>query len=225
MRKKLILLAAGAQVALAIAILPAAASAGEFTTDCEVGASCAYSVQSTGAIVFAGETGETTSCTSLTGAGTLTSGSSTGSVQLTFHGCKELATPFTFACTTPGQSSGTVKSNVMVTHNVYIEPNKTTPGGLVANSLLTFSCGGVNRRFTGNVLGHIENPACNTFQSHHTIVFEKLIEGRQKFTQITTTGTIFELLKNNDAGGVEETVSVDGTAHLTYSSNKAKLTC
>jgi hypothetical protein len=109
---------------------------------------------------------------------------------------------------------------------IYLEPEKTTPGVLMTGVNVTFNCAGFSRKLvTGNVIGHIENPNCGTFQASHSISFEKSSNGVQKYMQITTAGEKFDLISNNDEGGSYLTSSQTGTGTLTYTNNRVKLTC
>src|SRR5215213_3728141 len=87
MRKKLMLLAAGALAALAFAAVPTVASAGEFTATCGSGATCTGTVLGTGKAEFNDTIGLGVECANTAGTTSQTSGSSTGSVELTFTGC------------------------------------------------------------------------------------------------------------------------------------------
>jgi len=224
MKHKLMLLAVGALAALAFAALPAVATAGEFAADCETGASCTATVEG-GAAELVNSAGEGISCTAVSGTASVTSGSSTGSVKLAFTGCRENVTIFHFSCTNTA-TSGKIETNTLTSHNIYIEPNASTPGVLLTGVNVTFSCAGfANKTVTGSIIGHIENPQCGTFAASHSITFEKSANGVQKYMQVTTSGEKFDLISNNDNGGEYLTSSQTGTGTLKYNSNKVKLTC
>jgi hypothetical protein len=226
MSKKLMLLAAGALTALAFAALPAVASAGEVTADCSSGATCKAEVS--GAASALGNTsGETISCTSVTGSASFTSGTSTGTSSLTFHGCRETATFFKFSCNSVGQPSQTITTGSLVAHLIYLDDAKTKVGLLITNVSVTFTCAGFSdKTVTGNVIGQITNPNCGKASTSHKVKFEQTAHGAQEFTQTTGTGTIFDLTSNNDAGGAYLTSSQKGEGTLSYIEGKtATLTC
>ncbi len=226
MSKKLMLLAAGALAALAFAALPAVASAGEFKADCSAGATCNATVAG-GAASLGNTSGETISCTSVSGTASFTSGTSTGTSSLTFHGCRETATFFKFSCNSVGQPSQTITTGSLVAHLVYLNDARTQVGLLITNVNVTFTCAGFSdKTVTGNVLGQITNPECGKAKASHKAVFGATAHGQQAFKQVTGTGTIFDLTSNNDAGGAYSTSSQIGEGTLTYTEGKtATLTC
>ncbi len=230
MSRKLMLLSAGALCALTFAIFTAGASAGEFTADCSAGSTCAATVKSTTGegkppIQLENTSGEKIACTSVSGTASLTSGTSTGTTRLLFHGCQEQVTIFKFACTNTA-TSGTITTNTLTSHLIYIDEAKAMPGVLLTGVNVTFSCAGFsNKTVTGNIIGWIQNPICKSPATGHTVSFEGFLPGNQKYDQVTSTGTIFDLTSNNDAGGAYRTSSQSGTAHVTYSSGTVTLTC
>jgi hypothetical protein len=224
MNKKLMLLAAGVLSALAFAALPAVASAGEFTATCGAGATCAGTIEGTGNTQFTDTTGLAVTCTQTTGTTSQTSGSPTGSAQFLFHGCSAIPGE----CHSTGQPAGTITTNAMVTHLIYIDPNKTTPGVLLTSANVTFTCPGVfpiTKTVTGNIIGHITNPECGVARTNHTTTFSKTGAGQQTFKQVTTTGTIFDLVSTNDAGGNNLTSAQTGEGHITYTGTTVKFNC
>jgi hypothetical protein len=226
MNKKLMLLAAGALAALAFAALPAVASAGEYTADCESGTQCQAAITG-GAAALGNTNGETVSCTSVVGTNTTTSGTSTGHIELTFRGCKETVTFFRFSCNNSALPSGELKTNRMTYHIVNLESAENkTPGVVITGANVTFNCAGAFlKTVTGDIVGHIENPNCGNFQSATNVVFEATQHGQQKYTQITTGGSIFDLISNNDTG-TYLTSSQTGTGTLTAEGgNNVKITC
>jgi hypothetical protein len=218
MSKKMMLLAAGVLAALAFTALPSIASAGEFNATCSSGATCTGTVQSTGHATLESSGGLQVTCTSVTGSTSQTNNSSTGSANLVFHGCTESV--FGTSCGT----GGTITANSMVSHLVYLEHDKSVKGILLTNANVTFSCFGgfVKKTVTGSIIGEIENPSCGVAKTHHTINFEAgATTGSQKWTKITTTGTVYDLISNNHAGGAYETSSQTGTAHINYNEGKS----
>src|SRR5690348_9446970 len=113
MSKKLMLLAAGVLAALAFSALPSVAAAGEFTADCGSGATCAGTVESTG-ITTLSTSSLGIKCSSTTGTTSQTSGSSTGSVQLLFHGCED---EFQFGTCKNTATAGDITTNQMVSQD------------------------------------------------------------------------------------------------------------
>jgi hypothetical protein len=229
MSKKLMLLVAGVLSALALTALPSVASAGEPTLHC-TSLPCTYTVAG-GVFEFSTTGGSTIKCTSVTGTGNQTALSgTTGSVTLTFHECREQVTGFGFSCTGKEQPARTIKTNSLVTHNIFIEPKvqvpNGTPGVLWTNTNLTYTCAGFqNFTDTGAVIGHTENPQCNTATKTYKLEFAVVGHGHQKFTTVTTTGLPFDMAVNNDTvSGAYETEAMKGTLTLTYNQN-VTLTC
>jgi len=139
-------------------------------------------------------------CTDYTAAGEITS-ATTGSIETSFGGCKA---PGGIACTSPGQPSGTIKFAKSVFHLVYLTDAKTMPGVLV-----TPPTGGVftTTACTGEIkgsgyMGQLEwpAPACGAKSTTFSFVYEVDAEGKQKYRQVTGTGTSYSLL----AGGSTE---------------------
>lgn len=228
MNKKLMLLAAAALAALAFAVLPVVASAGEFEHHCKSGNNCTALITG-GAAELENDGTESISCTSVTGNATLTTTTSTGHVVLTFHGCRETETIFKFSCTSAGQPSGTIKTNTLTSHNVYLKPNKVTPALLLTGVNVTFTCAGgfSQKTVTGEVLGHIEIPNCNTYQKHHTVIFERsaTVHGTQKYETVTEAAPERDLTSGPHASDTT-TSSQEGTGHITYQNgDEVNLTC
>jgi hypothetical protein len=226
MNKKLMAIAVGVLSALAFTVLPMAASAGEFTADCKTGAECSGTVAA-GAIALSNTAGETITCSSATGTATLTSGTSTGTVNLTAHGCKETVTIFKFACNGVGQPAGTINTGNLVGHGIYVDPNKSIPGILITNVNMTFVCAGfVSKTVTGNIIGADPTPECGVFKKSESGELKTTAHGQQQYKQVTTAGTVFDLISSNDAGGAYLTSALTGTATITATGgNEVKATC
>lgn len=226
MSKKLMLLAAGALTALAFAALPAVASAGEFPIHCAspVNGNCNSNVTG-GTAELNNTNNEGVHCTSVSGTASTVNNGSTGTAQLTFHGC----TAFGFSCNSTGQPSNTIKTNVMNSRLVYIDPGETTPGVTLSGINVTFSCAGglVRKTVTGSIIGHFEDESkkCGQTVASMAVQFEKTINGHQKWNQVTTSGPIDDLISNNDAGGAYVTSSQTGTGTLTSTTGLTALTC
>jgi hypothetical protein len=236
MSKKLMLLAAGALTALAFAALPAVASAGTYNVDCEGGApTCGGTITSNPAVLIELEddAGVKIRCTSTTGSFSATNATSTGSAELVFKGCTE-QTFDAFKCNNTGVA-GEIKTNKLTSDLINIDPSPaTTPGILLTGINVTFTCAGfVNKTVTGNIIGHIENgapggTACDTiFDKTTSISFEKIGVGQQKFKQVTTTGTMFDLISGDHTSGAKTdatTSSQTGTGILNWTTS-ARITC
>jgi hypothetical protein len=194
MSKKLMLLAAGALIVLAFAALPAVASAGEFEAHCINGAAkCEGTITSTTEATLTTDSGavaEKLRCTGPTsGTATQTSTSSTGTLQLVFTGCKDEV--FGAAC--QNGAAGVITTNVMTSHLIYIDPNKSTPGVLLTGANITFTCNfGFTMTVTGNLIGHWTKPECGKAVASHIATFD-VVGNLQRYTQVTTTGTVFNL--------------------------------
>jgi len=225
MSKKLMLLVAGALTALAFTALPSIASAGEPLLLCETGGECSYSVAG-GESRFSATNGDTVWCSSVSGTGKMTGldankEAKTGEVQLLFHGCKEQATAFHFSCTSSGQPAGTVTTNKMVTHNVYLDAAKTKQGVLLTSSNVTFTCAGgfASTTVTGNAMGEMET-TCGTTGKTLALNFTASSHGQQTFKQTTGTGTVFDLTaQTNHPSGAYATAAQTGTGTLTFNQN------
>jgi hypothetical protein len=216
MNKKLMLLAAGALSALAFAALPAVASAGEFNVDCTT---CSGTISSTAEATLTTDSGsiaEKIKCTGATsGTATQTNGTSTGTVQIVFTGCKDEF--ISSQCNSTG-ISGEIKTNVMTSHMVRIDPISGatptgTPGVLLTGSNVTFTCPvvGVTKTVTGNIIGHWTNPECGKSVASHTVTFGA--EGNnQKYRQVTTTGTVFNLTSGSQASDATASAQIGSGA-------------
>jgi hypothetical protein len=234
MNKKLMLLATGVLAALAFAALPAAASAGEFAAHCKNGAATCTGNVVGGASQLKNHANEAVSCTSVDGKATVTNGSPTGFLELTFTKCVETITGFKFSCTGTGLAAGEIKTGKMVTHLVYLEPLPNTTAGLkvtlpgkgTGTGGVTFSCAGFAKKtVTGSVIGHISNPNCGNPSASHTADFTEVAPGTQRWNQATTTGEKTDLESNNDAGGVYSTSSQIGSGVITWEGTEVTLTC
>jgi hypothetical protein len=228
MNKKLMLLATGALIALAFAALPAVSSAGEYTLDCElgVGKTCTGTFAG-GARTVSNANNETVTCTALTGTATAKGGTSTGTVELDFTGCRETITIFKFACNSAGKPAGTVATGNLVTHLVNLaESPGSTPGVSVTNANVTFECTGfLNKTVTGSILLHIEKPNCGTYQASHSATSTETSHGQQKFKQVTGTGPILDLISSNH-NGTYITSSQVGLVTITWNAGqKVNITC
>jgi len=223
MKNKMKTFVLAATVAMALAALPAAASAGEPEIHCG-GAVCGAFTTTSGATALSVANGTTINCTSTTGAGQYTT-KKTGTVALMYHGCFT-PTFFNTACTSPGQPVGTIKTNSSVFHNIYESVGKTTPGILTTAPAipLTFTCGGfVHVEVTGSIIGDLESPGCGGSSKELKLSLAATAHGQQQYKQVTTTGTIFDLdVKLN--GGAAQTAAVTGTGTMNFGA-AATITC
>jgi len=223
MSKKTILLALAA-VSAAMLALPALASAQSWHLD----STTSFSVSGSGGTATFTE-GGSVSCSSTTGSGTFST-TTAGSVSLTLHGCTG---PFGFACTSPGQSSGTITTSasfdgIMVTSSasekkagVLFTPTQSaepTPG---LKQFVEISCLGISIKMFGKgMIGTISSPACGVASSTVTVVFSSSSTGHQE--DKTYTGTTFDL-----QGTITEshpTYSLDATATITNANTRTR-TC
>ncbi|HVD39470.1 MAG TPA: hypothetical protein VNC16_00505 [Solirubrobacterales bacterium] len=233
MNKKLMLLAAAALSALALAVLPTLASAEEYEAHCRWPSGlpksvCEYSI--TGGFAELSDTsGLRIHCKTVGGTGQLTSTTSTGTAILQFKECTDFV--FGTECNNQGAGTKQINTNTFTSHLVNIDPTPiTTPGILLTAVNVTFSCPaiGVKKTVTGNIIGHMINPGavCNKEVSTFEMNFQKAANGQQTVKQVTTTGTIFDLISNNDAGGSYLTSAQTGlgTIHI-LNGDSLQITC
>jgi len=203
MNDKWMVVALAAVSAVVVLALPSTVSAGEFVATCSGGGTCAGTVQGTANAVLEDDSGGAAgrvTCTTTTGTVSQPNNSSTNTVNLTFHGC----TSNGFSCigsSPAGGTSGTIKTNTLTGHNVRLVHGAKEPVGILLTGInVTYTCAGglVKKTLTGNVIGQTEG--CSSAKSQHSVIFQSFGEVQQ-WRQITTTGTIFGLLVNNDAGG------------------------
>lgn len=240
MSKKLMLLVAGALMALAFTALPGAASAKETNLKCEGEGKCTFSVSSpplsekegtTPVTNFSIAGGDTVQCASVSGSGEAINlnaerESTTSTVQLLFTGCKEQNTIFHFNCQTAGAATGNITTNVMTGHNIAIESG-TKAGVLLTNAGVTFSCAGgfASTQVTGSIIGESET-ACGTNTNFvQKQVFKTTGDGAQALT--TYTKNTFKLegkTSHTSEGSTYSAAAQDGTGILTFNQNVI-LTC
>jgi len=228
MNRKLILPLVGVLSVLALGALPSMASAAEWQVDVESG-TFPTPITSSGSDPLLTSSLGTITCESVTGTGKYTS-ATTGDIQFLFHGCKK----GTESCTTAGQPSGTFTTTEMLFHNIMIDSTAQVtngkPGILITaneNHFGTFVCGGIfTVKITANgIIGEVTNPTCptGTFQKTTALKFESTATGSQKYKQVETTGTIWDLTA--DGFGLTATTSLDAELTTEFTSTKAKMTC
>jgi len=225
MNKKLMHLAAGALAAVALAALPAMASAGEFSADCKSGANCSGKI-SGGVAELENKKGERIKCTTFEGTANVSHATSTGQVSLILTDCREQVSFFKFFCNNTG-TAGKIETGSHQTHLIYIEPNEATPGILITSLNVTFNCEGFEKKtVTGNLIGHIENPNCNQYKPSHQVEFARNGIGVQTYWTITTAKAGYYPSSNKDVVGeayIES--SIIGTGTITWTNDEVKLTC
>lgn len=221
MKNRFMLLALGALTALALAALPAVASAAP-TVDPASGKFPLSFTSTGGASELRTEGANPVKCLSNHGTGKYTSGT-TGEITLTFTGCSFEG----ITCTTSGQTSGTIKTGTSVFHNVYLNSAKTTPGVLITpptgGTFATFVCGIGTITVTGNgVLGHLQSPGCGVKGKTGTLNFSAT-GAIQTYRQVEEAGTIYSLT-TSIFGGSPKTSSM--VAHGTVTTaEEYTLTC
>jgi hypothetical protein len=187
MVKKMSLLAALA--ALALAAIPANASAGTPEVHCGGTACGAFTV--TGGLTEWSIAGfPTTFCTSITGTGNYTSKTG-GTITLASHGCRDNAV--TDACTTAAQPTGTVVLGPYEFENIYLTDDKTKPGILITNVNASYVCFTTIVTLKGSLIGELEGGCPGSAQTDLKLSFERTVEGSQRYMQSTGTGTLFDL--------------------------------
>lgn len=204
-----------ALAAAAVAALPATAVAGEPQIDPANG-KFPVPFFATGGMLELRLGGLGIACSNYKAAGEVTS-ATTGTIESTFEKCQ---VPGGIACTSPGQPAGTIKFGKSVFHLVYLTDAKTVPGVLV-----TPPTGGVfgTSTCTGEIkgtgyMGQLESPACNTKSKTFSFSYEIDAEGKQKYRQVTGTGTSYNML----AGATEVALVSTNTWTL---EQQATLTC
>jgi hypothetical protein len=130
----------------------------------------------------------------------------TGSLNLVFHGCTMTFMTLHLNCTSSGQPAGAIATTTLPFHLISTVSGSGTPGVLITPGasnpegkphFATFICGGIaERKVTGNgVIGTITSPACGVASTTATLKFEQSANtGVQKHT--THTGVVYGLLWN-----------------------------
>jgi hypothetical protein len=124
----------------------------------------------------------------------------TGTLNLTFHGCTTSTIFGSLTCTSAGQASGTIVTTTLPFHLISKVNGSGTPGVLITpgtgEHFATFICGGIaERKVTGNgVIGTITSPACGVASTTATLKFEQATTGVQKHN--THTGVTYGLKSN-----------------------------
>ncbi len=212
-----------AAIGVAMLVLPAVASAGTWHLE-KVGGGHPGTFTGTGGVSeWITTSGLKTAPTSTTFHGEFET-TTTGWIKLTFHG---VVGAFGIHCTTTGLPTGTVETTKLTFHLVNLEPspNPKKPGILITpnhetNTFAHYSCGGVPTTLEGTgLVGELVTPACGAKSTSAEFKFQRAaVAGHQKWTQITTTGTIYDL----STGG--STMSIDASAKLTFAESLVNCT-
>jgi hypothetical protein len=152
-------------------------------------------------------------CTSSTVVGKYET-TTTGTVEFLFHGCTG---PFGAACTTSGESSGTIRTTKLGLHNVILYHTiGSTPGVLITPNAETgtfahFSCFGIPSTIHGNGVLATTSQFCGNKSSFLTIRIDT-VAGLQ--THTSSTGVTYGLTSTSGGGS-----SVKSTLDASVSSS------
>lgn len=212
MKKIKMLLASAALSTLAFAALPTMASAFETTPSISPAGEAEFPLQYSGSGLggtFYTASGRWVYCETSSAEATMTA-SMTGSTKLAFSGCRESTLNST--CTTPGQPSGTIITETLATHTVYLQwtyPPHETPGVLFTpneetEKVAAFSCvsGFVKIDVKGNgVLGTVTSPGIG--ESSSALTFNiRAVESSQWHSE-TIEGETYGLESSQNGGALE----------------------
>jgi hypothetical protein len=180
-------------VVSAAGTLPAAATAGEPKIDPANGAFPVPLVAAGGTLELR-YSGVKITCTNYKASGKFTS-ATTGNIETSFENCT-IPGPENVSCNTVGLPSGTITFSESVFHLVYLTDSKLVPGVLItppaSGVFASSSCTG-EIKGTG-YMGRLESPGCGGKSSSFAFTYELDAEGRQKYRQITGTGSSYNLL-------------------------------
>jgi len=213
MRRNMFLMITAALSALSLVALPAVASAGTPQIHCPNGApSCNINFAATHTELQMTNTFAPITCTSISGSGRLDTTS--GSLQLLFHGCKD--TIFGIEC-------GTTTTTSLPFDLRYLTVGKTVPGFLLTPNptgsgthFMNLGCAGI---ITGNgVMGRL-SAGCTSPQTSLGLVFEIGSNGHQTHKQITGTGAIYDLTAESIAGPTTFAINTIATVTLAAGGN------
>jgi hypothetical protein len=234
MSKKVMMLALTA-VSAAIFALPAEASAGSWHLEKSAGGPTGPVLAITGgAPIFTTAGGFITiKGTAVSGNAVFTTGSTTtGTITAESAGVKgglkfTGVTSNLTLCNSPGQPAGTVLTTPLAFHLEKIETETPgiliTPAGSPATHFADFACGSTTIAKGNGILGDVTNK-CSEETERGTTVFQTTgVNGQQKYKQVTTTGTIFDLETTNQSGGAIGTWAIEMTLSLT--GVKSKVNC
>jgi len=199
------------------------ALAGTYHFDCVGGSGCSF-VLNAGAITYSATEEPVIACSSQTGSGSVTNGSSFGEMSTTVQGCKMTVFGITIQCQSTGAPSGVISFGKFPIHLIHLEPQRTTPGVLYTLPTTTLTCSSfIKIELTGNGLIGDVTESCNTSSTNFHVDFSAT-QGVQRWRQITTAGTFFDLRYDTEDDQRWGTVGVTANDVLTWT-NLVKLTC
>jgi hypothetical protein len=222
MSKKIMVLAL-AVVSAAFVALPAMASA----TEIHYEPSEAFNISGVGGELRA-EGEPTITCTTTSGSGKPTAGSTTtGESTLDFTGCHTAVFGFTASCKSEGAAvAGTIATSGtyhLITWNEttgVIDPTK--PAVLLTTNTVKIVCAGISTIVThGDVIGTITSPACGGSSKELKLSFQAT--GTTQ-THELYTGKAYDLIATTGEGGAARTAALVGNATNTQST-AGKLNC
>jgi hypothetical protein len=231
--KQRLTLAALAAVGVLMLAVPSMASAGTWNIDPEPTHAAPLNFTTKGGEAKLTTTSSVVTCETNEGAGYYTTPTTGFITKLTFHGCHTTVFGFTINCKTAGEVGNTITATVPLEfHNIMIHSTAQVAGGrpgiLITSAaeehFAGFECGGNQITVTGNgVIGEISSPKCGGKSKTGTLKFESSATGVQKYQQITTEGTKYDL-KSSTNGGAPVTASEDAEATITFE-KEATVTC
>ncbi|MGN6258083.1 MAG: hypothetical protein ACTHN3_10095 [Solirubrobacterales bacterium] len=205
MIKKLMLLAVTAVAVLAFAAMPAIASAAP-TIDFSKATPIPFTGTSGISIPRNSGFAQEIECTSDTSKGEWTS-SATGTLEITFKGCKNVATGL--VCTSAGKASGEITAETLAFHLAYIKGFTKTVGILltipVSGKFTEYSCGSLFKvAFAGNgLIMHLTNPHCGETSGKAT--FSATATGAvQTYQEVEGNTTKYHLTSSLNGGTYSE---------------------
>jgi hypothetical protein len=214
--------------ALAFAVLPGTALAGEPRIDPASGKFPLAFSMAGGHAEFRATGEPAITCTSSSGSGQYTT-ATTFTIHIVWHSCSTSFFGFPVACNSAGQPSGTTTVHIAVSHNVYLTDAKTNPGVLMTpptgGVYTTITCGGfASIEVKGNgIIGEMSAPKCGATSKTATVSFAAT-GASQTFKRVTATGTEYSLTATTESNGSTTTAADVGEGTITFAEN-ATLTC
>jgi hypothetical protein len=163
-------------------------------------------------------TGDVVECSSVGGSGSYST-TTTGSIHLSFTGCRDAGTGVT--CTSSGSASGTITTTALTFHNIYVTHAGTKGAAVLitpnAGHFATFDCKifgfGPTVKVGGTgVIGTVES--CEPGKSFG-INFQESAPGTQTHTTPTNTLGHYDLTSSRD-GAAPVTASQVGTGTVSF---------
>jgi hypothetical protein len=216
-----------ASVAISLLCLPAMASAGGWDVDYATVFPVTFTA--TGGQVKFTRAGGTVTCEHETAHGEYIT-ATTGVVEISFESCSGglLGGP----PTTPGQPSGKITTATLEFHNIMIDSTAQVSGGTAGILYTTnkgvftsYECSLFEKVTVGGngVIADLKQPKCGEASNEWTWVFESSKPGFQRWMQITTEGTQYDLTSSVN-GGAAETTSLDSDTTVKFI-EMARVTC